>query len=175
MTNDSDQTPSNTLPYRPCVGIMLANAQGQVWLGRRIPKVHDEETADRLWQMPQGGIDEGEEPDVAALRELHEETGVRNVEIIGRTQTWLRYDLPPHLVGLALKGRFRGQEQLWFAMRFTGTDSEIDLGDPQSPLAEFDAWEWVAPEKAIDLIVPFKRAVYAAAIAELMPLIEQNA
>jgi len=157
------------LPYRPCVGIILTNGAGQVWVGQRIPKIQDDSDAARLWQMPQGGIDEGEDPEIAARRELREETGVTSVTVLGRTADWLRYDLPEHLQGVALKGRFKGQAQLWFAMRFDGAESEFDLGDDD--VAEFDAWEWVTPQEAIARIVPFKRDVYTAAFEELGSLL----
>lgn len=155
-----------SLPYRPCVGVMLINAAGLVWVGNRIQEV---DTGSPLtWQMPQGGVDEGEAPDVAAFRELREETGVTQAHIIGQTRDWLTYDLPPHLLGIALKGKYRGQKQKWFAMRFTGRDSDIDLmADAHQ---EFSEWAWVPVAELVELIVPFKRSVYEQIVAELGPL-----
>ncbi len=155
-----------SLPYRPCVGVMLINDQGLVWVGNRIQEV---DTGSALtWQMPQGGVDEGEAPDVAAFRELQEETGVTQAHIIGETHDWLTYDLPPHLLGIALKGKFRGQKQKWFAMRYTGTDADIDLmADAHQ---EFSEWAWVPVAELVELIVPFKRSVYEQIVAELGPL-----
>src|SRR5215475_3655348 len=115
------------LPYRPCVGIMLINRAGLVWVGRRRPKWAGAQS-DYFWQMPQGGIAAGEPALGAALRELEEETGVCSIEVIAEAPSWLSYDLPEELLGVALKGRYRGQRQRWFAMRFTGPDAEIDIG-----------------------------------------------
>ena len=115
-----------TLPYRPCVGIVVLNADGLIGLGRRIGELVEQEHQYR-WQMPQGGIDGDEDPKAAAYRELYEETGVRSVEVLAETKDWIHYDLPPEAVGIALKGKFRGQRQKWFAMRFTGAEQEIDL------------------------------------------------
>ena len=153
------------LPYRPCVGVMLANAAGLVWVGRRI------DTPDG-WQMPQGGIDDGEGAAAAAMRELHEEIGTDRAEIIAESKEWYRYDLPPHLLGKAWKGRYRGQEQRWFLLRFTGSDADIDIATEHP---EFDAWQWVAPGALCDLIVPFKRAVYEQVVAEFRPQLDANA
>lgn len=149
------------LPYRPCAGFMLLNAAGLVFVGQRI-----DPTAHGFWQMPQGGIDPGEEIEAAALRELEEETGITAalVQIIARTAQPLRYDLPPELIGKVWKGRYRGQEQHWLLGRFLGDDTHIDLA--ASSHAEFNEYRWVAPEQLPDLIVPFKRAVYEALIAE---------
>jgi putative (di)nucleoside polyphosphate hydrolase len=124
------------------------------------------------WQMPQGGIDPGETPRQAALRELEEEIGTAKAEIIGETLAWYHYDLPPELTGGMWGGRFRGQRQKWFAMRFTGTDSDIDLATEHP---EFDAWEWVAPARLPELIVAFKRDVYVAVLAEFASVIEKSA
>lgn len=146
------------LPYRPCVGVVLFNREGRVWIGRRRDKANDE-GAGQWWQMPQGGIDSGEDPARAALRELKEETGVVSAEVIAETPGWLRYDLPVHLIGKAWKGRYRGQEQKWFACRFLGEDAEIDIsGHGHKP--EFDQWRWAPLAELPELIVPFKRAVY---------------
>ena len=156
-----------SLPYRPCVGIMVLNSEGLVWSGRRIA-VSDSEMAgtDRLWQMPQGGIDKGEDPLPAARRELYEETGIRTASLLAEAPDWINYDLPPHLVGIALKGRYRGQAQRWFAFRFEGDESEIAINPPPGGHeAEFDAWAWKPMDELPSLIVPFKRAVYEQVIA----------
>lgn len=164
---DSDNAAD--MPYRPCVGIMLINGAGRVWLGRRIPKWIGDRSA-YIWQMPQGGIDRGEEPLMAAFRELHEETGVTSAEVIGEIPGWLSYDLPPSLLGIALKGRYRGQRQRWFAMRFTGEDSEIDIRPRRGLKAEFDAWRWAAMEEVPHDIVSFKRAIYDEVVRTFGPL-----
>jgi putative (di)nucleoside polyphosphate hydrolase len=146
--------------YRAAVGIMLLNREGRVFVGRRI----DMPAGLAAWQMPQGGIDPGESPRQAALRELKEEVGTDNAEILGESRSWLHYDLPPEIAGGMWGGRYRGQRQKWFAMRFTGEDSDIDPAATEHP--EFDAWEWVAPERLPDLIVPFKRQLYLDVLAE---------
>lgn len=160
------------LPYRPCVGIMVLNATGLVWTGRRKVKAGDElEGASRLWQMPQGGIDKGEDAEPAARRELREETGIRSIELLDATPGWLTYDLPPHLIGVALKGRFRGQKQKWFAYRFTGPESQIAIDPPPGGhAAEFDAWEWKPMTQLPSLVVAFKRPIYEAVVARFAPL-----
>ena len=149
------------LPYRPCVGIMLFNRDGHVFIGQRIDQTLEG------WQMPQGGIDEGETPREAALRELEEEIGTRNAEILREHPEWLKYDLPPRLVGLSLRGRYRGQTQKWFAMRFLGEDSQINLATPHP---EFSHWKWAPIEDLQRLIVPFKRDTYAKVIAAFRDL-----
>lgn len=156
-----------TLPYRPCVGIMVLNRDGLVWAGRRIALADSEMAGtDRLWQMPQGGIDKGEDPLPAARRELYEETGMRTVSLLAETPGWINYDLPAHLVGIALKGRFRGQTQKWFAFRFEGSESEIAIDlPPGGHEAEFDAWDWKPMAQLPELIVPFKRRVYDEVVA----------
>jgi putative (di)nucleoside polyphosphate hydrolase len=159
------------LPYRPCAGMMLLGPEGRVFIGRRTegPEMVD---AAHAWQMPQGGIDDGEEPYPAALRELYEETSIRSVERLGETG-WISYDLPPDLVGVAWKGKYRGQRQKWFLLRFTGAESEIDVTHPGGGAhrAEFAEWRWERADRVADLVVPFKRAVNERVIAEFMPLI----
>jgi len=159
------------LPYRPCVGIMLINRAGLVWVGRRRPKWAGDRSA-YIWQMPQGGIDAGEDPLEAALRELEEETGVRSVEVLAEAPGWLSYDLPDALLGVALKGRYRGQRQRWFAMRFTGDDGEIDIAPRRGHKAEFDAWRWVPATDLTDQIVPFKRQIYRDVVAAFGGLLQ---
>ena len=156
-----------TLPYRPNVGIMALNRQGLVWAGRRIASTDSEMAGtDKLWQMPQGGIDKGEDPYEAALRELYEETGMRSVSLLAEAPDWIVYDLPPELVGRALKGKYRGQTQKWYAFRFEGDDSEIAINPPPGGHeAEFDAWAWKPMTDLPELIVPFKRKVYEQVIA----------
>jgi putative (di)nucleoside polyphosphate hydrolase len=140
------------LAYRPCVGIMLLNARGEVFVAQRI------DAPGGAWQMPQGGIDDGEAPAVAAMRELKEETGTNNATIIAEHAEWIPYDLPELLIKRLWKGRYRGQTQKWFAMRFLGTDGDIDINTAEP---EFDAWRWAPMAELLDLVVPFKRHVYA--------------
>ncbi|MBO0905490.1 RNA pyrophosphohydrolase [Jiella sonneratiae] len=151
-----------TLPYRPCVGIMVLNPAGLVWAGRRLVEEKGEMTgAEKLWQMPQGGIDEGEDALEAARRELWEETGMKTVSYLAETPGWITYDLPPHLVGVAFKGRYRGQKQRWFAFRFEGEEAEIAIDPPPGGHdAEFDRWAWKTMDELLEAIVPFKRGVY---------------
>ncbi len=141
------------LPYRPCVGVMLVNADGHVFVGQRI----DNNTA--AWQMPQGGVDPGETPQEAALRELGEETGVSAdlVRVEAETHDWIPYDLPHDLVPKIWKGRFRGQEQKWVLMRFRGTDADVNIATEHP---EFSEWRWLPPDQLVARIVPFKRDVY---------------
>ncbi len=148
----------NDLPYRPCVGIMLFNKSGDVFVGKRIDQTVEG------WQMPQGGIDDGETPRQAALRELQEEVGTDKAEIIAEMDEWVTYDLPAHLIGVAFHGKYRGQRQKWFALRFTGQDSDIDLTAHEP---EFAAFQWVSLEELPSLIVAFKRDTYRSVIAEL--------
>jgi putative (di)nucleoside polyphosphate hydrolase len=147
----------SNLPYRPNVGAVLFNRDGRVLVARRADMSNAEGPAGG-WQLPQGGIDEGEDPAVAVFRELEEEIGTRKADIIGEHPDWLTYDLPPNLLGIAWRGRYRGQRQRWFAMRFTGEDSDIRLD--LDPHPEFDAWRWVTLPELPALAVPFKRAIY---------------
>ena len=151
------------LPYRPCVGIMLIDRGGRVFVAQRI------DTPAVAWQMPQGGIDEGESPRQAALRELHEEVGTDKAEVLAESRDWRRYDLPADLVPRLWDGRFRGQEQRWFALRFLGQDADIDIAT-ETP--EFRAWRWAEMAELPDIIVPFKRHIYREVIAEFGHLAE---
>lgn len=145
------------LPYRLGVGIMLLNRENKVFVAKRI------DTRADAWQMPQGGIDDGEDPRIAALRELEEETGVTNAEILVESAGWISYDLPVDLVPQLWKGRFRGQKQMWYALRFLGDDSEINL---ETEIPEFLEWRWADMQELSDLIVPFKRELYEKVVAE---------
>lgn len=150
---------NNELAYRPCVGVMLVNADGNVFVGKRIDNKDS-----GAWQMPQGGIDPGEEPADAALRELAEETGVspEQCTLLACMEETVRYDLPDELIGKLWGGKYRGQEQTWFLVRFEGTDSDINLEAHSPP--EFCEWQWVSPDQVPELIVPFKRHVYEQVI-----------
>lgn len=152
------------LPYRPCVGIVLVNSEGMVFAAQRIDSSYD------AWQMPQGGIDDGEEPSVAALRELEEETGVTKelVEYVGHSASWIPYELPHDLVPKLWKGRFRGQTQKWFLYRFLGSDRDICI-ETETP--EFSEWKWMSPDDIVQKIVPFKKNTYRAVFEQLRHLI----
>lgn len=156
------------MPFRPCVGAALFNARGEVFIGRRKGGQGPEYDAARLeWQMPQGGIDGNEPAFKAAKRELYEETNVKSVTLLGAAPFWLHYDLPDAALGKALHGKYRGQTQRWFAFRFTGEDSEIDVARPAGGAhpAEFVEWRWERLERLPELIVPFKRPVYQQVVA----------
>ena len=151
-----------SLPYRPCAGVMLMNAYGKVFVGQRLDSSAD------AWQMPQGGIDPGEDAEEAAIRELGEETGIAPhlVEIVARSKGEFLYDLPPHLMGKMWGGRYRGQRQTWFLMRFLGTDADVDI---ETSHQEFRAWRWSPPSDLEAMIVPFKKELYRNVVAEFAP------
>ena len=148
----------DTLPYRPCVGIMLINTQGRIFAGQRI------DSTSPAWQMPQGGIDDGEKPRDAALRELIEETGITAdlVQFIAKTEGWVTYDLPPELLGRVWGGKYRGQRQKWFLYRYLGRDDQVQIATDHP---EFSTWAWIGADDMIASIVPFKRAVYETVVA----------
>jgi putative (di)nucleoside polyphosphate hydrolase len=154
----------DAMPYRDCVGIAVFNHEGNVFVGRRRVEDDPERSADyeAPWQMPQGGIDKGEDPLRAALRELHEETNITGVSLLAEAPEWIYYDLPDEALGKALKGKYRGQRQRWFAFAFTGDESEINVATPGGGKfhAEFDAWRWERLSRTPSLIVPFKRDAY---------------
>lgn len=159
---------SGDLPtdYRPNVGIVVFNGAGQVWIGHRFGQA-----GDHSWQFPQGGVDAGEDLEAAALRELHEETGIRSVRLLGRTADWIYYDFPPEVLAHKKIGRnFRGQKQIWFAYLFTGEEQEIDLMAHHEQ--EFSRWEWCDLDKVIDRVVSFKRDSYRKVIAEFQGLVK---
>jgi len=154
---DEKRRPYDELPYRRGVGVVLFNDARKVFVAQRI------DNPGPAWQMPQGGIDKGEEPLDAAWRELQEETGVTSAELLAESKSWLRYDLPLDLAGQLWKGKYRGQEQKWYAFRFTGKESEIDIAGEHP---EFSSWKWAEFRTVPDLIVPFKRALYDQVVAE---------
>ncbi|MXP46454.1 RNA pyrophosphohydrolase [Altererythrobacter luteolus] len=157
--------------YRPCVGVMLVNASGMVFVAERLDSRHGTDHTSGFWQMPQGGVDPGEDLEQAALRELAEETGVSGsmVTLLKKTREPIRYDLPDDLIGKLWKGQFRGQEQVWFLARFSGSDADIDLEAHDPP--EFAQWKWLEPDLLPDVIVPFKRYVYRTVLDEFRDLI----
>ena len=148
------------LPYRQGVGVVLFNSAGKVFLGQRLD-------TPGAWQMPQGGIDPGEDPEATAFRELEEEIGTTKAEVLAVAADWLSYDLPPEIVPTIWRGRFRGQRQKWFALKFLGKDSDIDL---KTAHPEFDAWRWALFEEIAATIVPFKRPLYEALLEEFAPV-----
>jgi putative (di)nucleoside polyphosphate hydrolase len=159
-----------SLPYRSCVGLMVLNRQGHVFVGRRWNGPEHVDTT-HSWQMPQGGVDRGEDTWKAALRELYEETNIRSVEKLGEIREWLTYDIPREIVGQAWKGKYRGQKQKWYALRFTGDDSEIDIAHPAGGhKPEFSEWRWERMQNLPKLIIPFKRAVYERVVREFEKL-----
>ena len=155
------------LPYRPCAGVMLVNRDGLAFVGQRIDTVLE------AWQMPQGGIDPGEDAEAAAIRELGEETGIapEHVELVARADRELFYDLPPEMVGKVWRGRCRGQRQWWFLYRFSGSDGDVRIDTPHP---EFRAWRWIEPGRLPELAVPFKRALYGDVLAMFRPHLPGN-
>lgn len=160
MAKEATANPED-LPYRPCVGLMVLNREGKVFVGKRIDQSIES------WQMPQGGIDPGETPRETALRELSEEIGTTKIEFLREHPEWLTYDLPPQLLGIAWQGRYRGQKLKWFAVRFVGTDADINL---KTEHQEFSDWKWASIDDLLSLIVPFKRETYAKVIAAFSDL-----
>ena len=161
----------DSLPFRPCVGTMVLNRDGLVFIGRRTEGPEHVDLT-HVWQMPQGGIDEGEDPYKAALRELYEETNIKSVEKLGEMPGWLTYDIPREIIGEAWGGKYKGQKQKWYALRFTGDDREINItmpgGGHHAP--EFIDWRWASMRDLPDLVVPFKRDIYERVVAEFSKL-----
>lgn len=157
MKDIDDELYLTKLPYRPSVGIMILNSKFEVFVGRRV------DSKSEAWQMPQGGIDEGETPEIAVMREMKEETGTNNAKIIAKTKLWYKYDLPIYLISRLWNGRYRGQRQKWFLLKFMGQDSEINIHFEN---AEFTDWKWVKIEELTQIIVPFKKNLYIAVIEE---------
>ena len=164
-----NQTPSlptvpyEQRPYRPCVGIFLLNNDGLVFAGRRI------DSRAEAWQMPQGGIDAGESPLQACMREMREEIGTNTAELVSQHDDWLYYDIPLPLADRLWQGRYKGQKQKWMALRFTGDDSEINIATEEP---EFCEWKWLLPHDLVDLAVPFKRDVYQNVLAAFAPYLK---
>ena len=164
MTQDESK-----LPYRPCVGAMILNSEGLIWIGRRFDAPSIAQGRGQWWRMPQGGIDEGEEAARAVVREVREETGISSIATIAKLEGDYLYDLPPELLaGKIWGGKYRGQCQTWFALRFTGSDSEVDITPRTGPKPEFDAWRWAHASELLDVIVPFKRDVYRAVLSQAL-------
>jgi len=164
-------TSFESLPYRPCAGLTVFNRDGLVFIGRRSSgPEHIDDT--HVWQMPQGGIDDGEDPYQGALRELYEETNIKSIEKLGEISDWLHYDIPREIVGAAWHGKYRGQKQKWYALRFTGDEAEIDIATPAGGHEpEFIAWRWEKLARLPELVVPFKRKTYERVVREFAPLI----
>ncbi|UNE54525.1 RNA pyrophosphohydrolase [Bartonella machadoae] len=165
---DNAQVSLEALPYRRCVGIAVFNHAGKVWVGRRLmTSDHPIAEMPHRWQLPQGGIDENEEPLDAACRELYEETGIRSVKLIKEAKNWFTYDFPQELVGCKLSNRYRGQIQKWFAFQFTGDLSEIMTNPPpDGHKAEFDQWKWIDLETLPSIVISFKKHVYRKVVNE---------
>jgi putative (di)nucleoside polyphosphate hydrolase len=163
--------PFESLPYRPCAGVMVLNRDGLAFVGRRLSGPEHADLTHE-WQMPQGGIDDDENPLKAAKRELYEETNITSIEKIGEIEEWLIYDIPRDIVGQAWKGKYRGQKQKWYAFRFTGKDKEIDIRHPGGGKhkPEFVEWKWIEVTSLPSLIIPFKRKVYERVVEEFAPL-----
>lgn len=159
------------LPYRPCVGVVLINRDGLIFAGKRRGPAPEHVDGTHAWQMPQGGIDAGEAPLAAATRELYEETNVRSATLLAEAPEWFAYDLPPVVAGQAWRGRYRGQTQKWFAFRFDGEDSEINVAQPGGGAhrPEFEAWRWEHLDAMPGLIIPFKRGVYERVVQTFKP------
>jgi putative (di)nucleoside polyphosphate hydrolase len=161
-----------SLPYRPCAGITVLNRGGHVFVGRRASGPEHIDLT-HVWQMPQGGIDDGEDPYTAALRELYEETNIRSVEKLGEIADWLNYDLPPEIASEAWRGKYRGQTQKWYALRFIGEEREINITSPAGGHEpEFIDWRWVEMRELPDLVVPFKRQTYERVVAEFAKFVK---
>lgn len=172
MTAGPAPSPTPHPGYRPCVGALVVNAAGRVFVGRRRDKTKREHVAPgHAWQMPQGGVDPGEDPAAAALRELYEETNIRSVSHLAEAPAWFAYDLPADVAKEAWKGRWLGQTQKWFALRFQGAESEIDIAAPAGHKPEFDAWRWVGIDELPGLIIPFKRPVYERVVEAFRPFV----
>ena len=158
------------LPYRPCVGAALFNQKGLVWVGKRLIKPNTK--LKPIWQLPQGGIEEGESADCAVLRELKEETGINQVEIICESKRWIKYDLPIGLIGNIWGGLYRGQRQKWFALKFLGTDVNVDLNTHEQP--EFSDWKWLTLRTIPLIAAPFKKKVYQAVAKEFRNIVRES-